>query len=100
MISNKDIEDYAGDGDTSPHILIKKLVAEGKVASGIGRDAAVQMMFDSYADQGGGDSVQDVINAITRMAHQNLVNDCARDTLEREAGLLVPVLAQQATAIA
>ena len=100
MISNKDIDDYATDGDTSPHILIKKLVAEGKVASGIGRDAAVQMMFDSYADQGGGDSVQDVINAITRMAHQNLVNDCARDTLEREAGLLVPVLAKQATAIA
>tara|TARA_R100001594_G_scaffold7620_1_gene20464 strand:+ start:27011 stop:28876 length:1866 start_codon:yes stop_codon:yes gene_type:complete len=100
MISNKDIDDYATDGDTSPHILIKKLVAEGKVASGIGRDAAVQMMFNSYADQGGGDTVQDVINAITRMAHQHLVNDCARDTLEREAGLLVPVLAQQATAIA
>ncbi len=100
MITHKDIDDYATDGDTSPHILIKKLVAEGKVASGIGRDAAVQMMFDSYADQGGGDSVQDVINAITRMAHQNLVNDCARDTLEREAGMLVPVLAQQATAIA
>ena len=100
MISHKDIDDYATGGDTSSHILIKKLVAEGKVASGIGRDAAVQMMFNSYADQGGGDTVQDVVNAITRMAHQNLVNDCARDTLEREAGLLVPVLAKQATAIA
>ena len=101
MVSTEDVDNYSvGSIDTPSHILIKKLVAEGKVASGIGRDAAVQMMFDSYADQGGGDSVQDVINAITRMAHQNLVNDCARDTLEREAGMLVPVLAQQATAIA
>ena len=95
-ISSQDMDDYGFEGANGSQILIKKLVAEGKVASGIGRDAAVQMMFDSYADQGGGDSVQDVINAITRMAHQNLVNDCARDTLEREAGLLVPVLAAQA----
>jgi hypothetical protein len=95
-VSSQDMDDYGFEGANGSQILIKKLVAEGKVASGIGRDAAIQMMFDSYADQGGGDSVQDVINAITRMAHQNLVNDCARDTLEREAGLLVPVLAAQA----
>ncbi len=100
QVSNKDIDDYGFEGASASHILIKKLVAEGKVASGIGRDAAVQMMFDSYADQGGGDSVQDVINAITRMAHQNLVDDCARDVLEREAGALVPVLARNAGSIA
>ena len=101
MVSTEDVDNYTVNPiDTPSHILIRKLVAEGKVASGIGRDAAVQMMFDSYADQGGGDSVQDVVNAITRMAHQNLVNDCARDTLEREAGLLVPVLAKQVAAIA
>ena len=100
QVSSKDMDDYGFDGANGSHILIKKLVAEGKVASGIGRDAAVQMMFDSYADQGGGDSVQDVINAITRMAHQNLVDDCARDVLEREAGALVPVLARNAGSIA
>ena len=93
-ISSKDVDDYGYEGANASSILIKKLVAEGKVASGIGRDAAVQMMFDSYADQGGGDSVQDVINAITRMAHQHLVDDCARDVLEREAGQLVPVLSK------
>ena len=96
VISAKDTDDYATGSDNASQVLIKKLVAEGKVASGIGRDAAVQMMFDSYADQGGGDSVQDVINAITRMAHQHLVDDCARDVLEREAGLLVPALVAQA----
>jgi len=74
------------------------MVATGEIGSGLGRDAAVQMLFDSYADQGGGGSIQDVINAITRMAHQNLVNDCARDTLEREAGLLVPAYAKAAIA--
>ncbi len=95
-ISSKDMDDYGFDGANGSQILIKKLVAEGKVASNIGRDAAVQMMFDSYADQGGGDSVQDVINAITRMAHQHLVDDCARDVLEREAGALVPVLVGRA----
>lgn len=96
VINTKDMDDYGADDLNASQVLIKKLVAEGKVATGIGRDAAVQMMFDSYADQGAGDSVQDVVNAITRMAHQHLVDDCARDVLEREAGALVPVLVGRA----
>jgi hypothetical protein len=97
-LTTRDMEDYGLPGEVHAHTLLRKMVATGEIGSGLGRDAAVQMLFDSYADQGGGGSIQDVINAITRMAHQNLVNDCARDTLEREAGLLVPAYAKAAIA--
>lgn len=97
-LTTRDMEDYGLPGEVHAHTLLRKMVATGEIGSGLGRDAAVQMLFDSYEDQGGGGSIQDVINAITRMAHQNLVNDCARDTLEREAGLLVPAYAKAAIA--
>ena len=81
-------------GDISPAAMfITQQVIAGNIGDGIGRDAMVQMVLNSYDDQGRGDTAQDVINAITRSAHQHLVDDCARDTLEREAGALVRVLA-------
>lgn len=83
--------------ERAPVALLKTLVDKGHVGKGIGTDAAVQYLLDSYNNQGGGDTMQDVINAVTRMAHESLVDDCVRDGLERQAGMLVPILAKAAT---
>ncbi len=83
------------DGQSNAMAVLESLVVEGKIGKDIKRDAAVQYLLQSYNNQGGGDTMQDIVNAITRAAHEHLVDDCARDTLEREAGALVPVLAKQ-----
>tara|TARA_R100000458_G_scaffold58610_1_gene67038 strand:- start:649 stop:1500 length:852 start_codon:yes stop_codon:yes gene_type:complete len=103
ILGNTAIENYIVPddtlGDISPAAMfITQQVAAGTIGNGIGRDAMVQMILNSYDDQGRGDTAQDVINAITRSAHQHLVDDCARDTLEREAGALVRVLANTQSA--
>ena len=100
FISEDDVERYSIPGHMEPDaaILIRKMVMDGNIGDGLGRDAIVQMMLASYDDQGGGDTAQDFINAVTRTAHQHLVDDCARDVMEREAGLLVPMMAQIAIA--
>ena len=100
FISEDDVERYSIPGHMEPDaaILIRKMVMDGNIGDGLGRDAIVQMMLASYDDQGGGDTAQDFINAVTRTAHQHLVDDCARDVMEREAGMLVPMMAQIAIA--
>lgn len=92
-VNANDIEVH--DGQSNAMAMLESLVVDGKVGKDIKRDAAVQYLLQSYNNQGGGDTMQDIVNAITRAAHEHLVDDCARDTLEREAGALVPVLAKQ-----
>lgn len=100
FLTEEDVEKYSIPGHMEPDaaLLIRKMVVDGKIGDGLGRDAIVQMMLASYDDQGGGETAQDFINAVTRTAHQHLVDDCARDVLEREAGLLVPMMAKVAIA--
>jgi hypothetical protein len=100
FLSEDDYDKYSIPGHAEPDaaILIRKMVTDGNLGDGFGRDAIVQMVLESYNDQGGGETAQDFINAVTRSAHQHLVDDCARDVLEREAGLLVPMMAQVAIA--
>ena len=83
---------------TAPQAMLAALVDGKHIGEGLARDVAIQSLLDSYSNQGGGDTMQDVMNAVTRMAHESLVDDCKRDLLEREAGALVPVLSKQATA--
>lgn len=82
--------------ERAPVAMLKALVDSGRIGKGIGRDAAVQYLLESYDNQGGGNTMQDVINAVTRMAHESMVDDCVRDGLEQQAGALVPVLAKAA----
>ena len=90
LVTQREVDDLAVEGDTYSHVLLRKMVANGDIGEGLGRDALVQMLFDSYQNQGStSGTVQDAINAVTRAAHEHLVNDCARDVLEREAGSLV-----------
>jgi len=90
------VDEETGEAERAPVAMLKALVASGSIGKGLGRDAAVQLLLQSYDNQGGGDTVQDIINAVTRMAHESLVDDCVRDGLERQAGALVPVLVKSA----
>ena len=80
---------------------LRALVTAGKVDHGTARDALVQHLLTSFKAESGTGSVADVINAVTRAAHERLVDECQRDTLERQAGALtksfarlIPVAAQ------
>jgi hypothetical protein len=73
---------------------LRALVASGHIDHGTARDALVKHLLAAHAAEPGTGTVADVINAVTRAAHERLVDDCKRDTLERQAGALVPVLAK------
>ena len=72
---------------------LRALVVAGEVDHGTARDALVEHLLASYAAEPGTGTVADVINAVTRAAHERLVDGCKRDTLERQAGALVPAFA-------
>ena len=68
------------------------LVNTGKIDHGTKRDALVQHMLMAHKNEPGQGTVADVLNAVTRAAHEALFNDIQRDKLERQAGALLPVL--------
>jgi hypothetical protein len=76
---------------------LRALVHAGRVDHGTARDALVEHLLASYAAEPGNGTVADVINAVTRAAHERLVDQCKRDTLERQAGALVPAFARIVT---
>ena len=65
----------------------------------IGKDVAdkvlVKALVDGY-DFEEGNTLESLVNAMTRGAWVGLLDECERATLEREAGALVPVLAASA----
>ena len=70
-------------------------VEHGKLSVEHARDVAVEMMLRAHERQGGGDALSDVIDSITRYAHEAMLADIQRDILEREAGAMVPVMYAQ-----
>jgi len=99
LVNGERIESFVNDDgivERAPIVMLKTLVDTGRIGKGIGRDAAVEYLLESYNNQGGGESMHDIVNAITRMAHESMVDDCVRDGLERQAGELVPILAKAA----
>lgn len=56
-------------------------------------DDVVKALLAAWAKEPG-DTVESIIRATTRAAHEQLVDDCIRDTWERRSGALVPVLAR------
>jgi len=79
---------------------LRALVHAGRVDHGTARDALVEHLLASYAAEPGNGTVADVLNAVTRAAHEGLVDAIQRDVLERQAGKLVPLLARVATGTA
>lgn len=71
------------------------MVANGKIDKAAARDAMVEGLLQSYNKEPG-DSLADIVNAVTRYAHEGLLSDIKRDALERSAGALMPALVRAA----
>ena len=74
---------------TSAHKLLPPDVA---------RDVTVELLLAAYEAEPGTGSVADVINAVSRAAHDGLLDQIGRWRAERAAGELIPVLANRVAA--
>lgn len=72
-------------------------VDNGKIDRVMARDAMVQSLIQAHGQEPG-DSLADILNAITRAAHESLIADIKRDVMERAAGALIPSLVRAAEA--
>jgi hypothetical protein len=92
---DKDTKAELSDPNIHGYDVIRNLVDSGAITPEVGRDATVEALLSAYKKEPG-DSLADIINAVTRSAHENIVDAAARDVMERRAGMLVPVLARVA----
>ena len=74
------------------------MVLEGKLGKDIAKDVHLEWLLSSLKNQGGGDTLDSLVNAVTRAAHEHTLNDIQRDVFERRAGMLVPQLVKVAQA--
>ena len=77
---------------------LEAMVRAGQIGSGTHRDALVQYMLNAHKAEPGQGSVADLLNAVTRAAHESMMDAIQRDLLERQAGALLPVLVKAAEA--
>lgn len=78
---------------------LEGMVRAGKIGAGTHRDALVQHMLNAHkAEPGRGSigTVADLLNAVTRAAHESMMDAIQRDRLERQAGALLPVILKAA----
>jgi hypothetical protein len=71
------------------------LVEAGEIDAGTARDATVEALLNAYTVEPG-DTLADLLNAVTRAAHEAEWNEFQRAALEHAAGDLLPVLARAA----
>lgn len=71
------------------------LATSGQITPSIARDTLVEALLTAH-DKEPGDSLMDVLNAVTRAAHEAEWSEFHRQMLEQRAGELLPVLAQAA----
>lgn len=73
---------------------LEALVIAGEIGTGTARDALVHHLLNAHKAEPG-ETLADVLNAVTRASHEALLNDIQRDVLERQAGKLLPMFAQR-----
>jgi len=88
----------AAEARESVPAALEAMVRAGKIGSGTHRDALVQHMLNAHKAEPGQGTVADVLNAVTRAAHESMMDAIQRDILERQAGALLPVLVKAAEA--
>jgi hypothetical protein len=71
------------------------LVESGEIDAGVARDVQIEALLGGY-NREPGDTLADLLNAVTRAAHPTAWDDAARATLERRAGELLPILVRAA----
>jgi EAL domain-containing protein (putative c-di-GMP-specific phosphodiesterase class I) len=70
-------------------------VSSGDLDADVARDTVVEALLRGYAAEPG-DTLADAFNAVTRAAHEGLLDEAQRWRMERAAGALLPVLARRA----
>lgn len=71
------------------------LVDAGRIDAGVARDVQVEALLNAYKVEEG-DTLADLLNAVTRAAHEAEWNEFNRSMLEHQAGELLPVFARAA----
>lgn len=79
------------DTNSVPEAL-EAMVRAKIIGTGTHRDALVQHMLNAHKAEPGQGTVADLLNAVTRAAHESIFDQIQRDKLERQAGALLPVL--------
>ena len=85
----------AGAKHTDVREALEAMVEKGQIGKDIARDALVQSLTDGFDREPGG-SLADLVNAVTRAAHEGMLNDIQQWQLEQEAGELMMALAKKA----
>jgi hypothetical protein len=80
---------------TDPKAMLRALVGSGDLDADVGRDVMVEALLRAY-DVEPGETLADAFNAVTRAAHDGLLDEAQRWRVERAAGQLLPVLARRA----
>ena len=70
-------------------------VKNKEIGKGIADKVLVKALVEGY-DFEEGNTLESLVNAMTRGAWVGLLDECEKEMLEREAGALVPVLAASA----
>lgn len=84
-----------GKKHTDPREALKALVKGGDLDADVARDTLVEALLRGFSAEPG-DTLADAFNAVTRAAHEGLLDEAQRWRVERAAGALLPVLAQRA----
>tara|TARA_R100000963_G_C4622175_1_gene89370 strand:- start:187 stop:1005 length:819 start_codon:yes stop_codon:yes gene_type:complete len=88
---------YGKSFDGVPEAL-QYMVENGKLGKEMAKDVHLEWLLKSFDNQGGGQTLQTLVDTITRAAHEQTVSDIQRDVFERRAGMLVPQLVKVAMA--
>lgn len=80
---------------TNPKAMLRALVGSGDLDADVSRDTMVEALLRAY-DVEPGETLADAFNAVTRAAHDGLLDEAQRWRVERAAGQLLPVLARRA----
>ncbi|MEY4089049.1 MAG: hypothetical protein RJB55_1320 [Verrucomicrobiota bacterium] len=84
-----------GKKHADPRDALRALVSSGDLDADVARDTMVEALLRGF-DKEPGDTLADAFNAVTRAAHEGLLDEVQRWRVERAAGALLPVLAQRA----
>jgi len=71
------------------------LAERGEIDAGVARDVMVEALLNAYKAEEG-DTLADLLNAVTRAAHEAQWSEFSRAALEHRAGELMPVFARAA----
>ena len=85
----------AGEKHTDVRTALEAMVAKGQITKEVARDALTESLLTAF-DREPGDSLADLVNAVTRAAHEGMISDIQQWKVERDAGELMVALARKA----